>query len=369
MRRITNKQTNYENKVMKKFLPFAASILLLMSACNNGMPDQIEKKHLVGLWGISWDKQADNDGRYDQYFNFKEDGTFEYYKYQDSSRYYHRGIYGTVENASYFYVTYQQFRSFMFIDNIARCILDYDDKSHWVPTRFVPTAMSKKMITLQSAKPEYVHMYFHAADKIPSDWPAEFSASEITLSSDALIHQWDQVNYFEVKGDETTYFYYYEPENMGITFLPDGGLTKCVFFANSVWQHQHDAGAVTDSESITIRNEDCSWTLGDDKVTLTCTQYLKYTNNQDGGISSPSLVTPDEPIALDFKIHELTDYYLILHNASTGRYHVFHKNSSPKQNVRSLQDVRSTSKICGAANVRHVNLQEEKSVFSSHDTH
>ena len=316
---------------MKKYLmALLGGVVMALSGCNDGTVISLRQSQVVGLWGYSTDKVAAADGVYDEYYEFHDDGTFARYVMQDSIRYYLRGTY-TLDDQR-FYLTIKQFRTFMPEAGVYRYVLDYSDQAHWKRVQFMPTACSKSKITLIGSKVNE-STYLHAVKQLPTTWNKEFSAPEIAVTEDAMLAQWNQLDKFVIEGDQSSYYYYYHPEDNGITFLPDGHITRCVFWVNYVWDVYHAAGDIADDEYITVYNQDCSWSLNDDVVTLTCAKYTKYVPNSNGNPTNLQEVTLRTPLKMNFRVHVLTDYYLILLNEQNGCYHAFYRQPLPAANA------------------------------------
>ena len=325
---------------MKKYLNcFICGVIIALSSCNDGSVITLRQNQVVGLWGYSDDSHPAADGRYRAYYEFCDDGTMAYYTMLgDTVALYNRGTY-TIEDHRLSFV-YKHYRVFEKLAGLFRCTYNNTDPDLWRRFNFLPTACTKSRITMIGTEVNK-NSYLHAVKQLPPEWNNEFSAPEIAVTEDALLAQWDQLNMFVCIDDGWNYYYYYQPENNGITLLPDGNLTRCVFWVNYVWQAFNEAGDIADNEYITIYNQDCTWSLSDRVLTLTCSRYIKYNLDMNGQPANVREVALRTPYKKEFWVFELTDYYLTLLNEQNGYHHVFYRQPLPANAPQQIEHDRN----------------------------
>ena len=323
---------------MKKHLTIAGLALLvaslsILTGCEKVEPVAITTGQLVGLWGLSIDENP--TPTYQEYVHFFEDGTFEYYNIAKPSYGYHRGTYKCEETQ--FVMTYNNLRSYVLIDSVYRLSPSYNDQSHLYRAVFTTIEVTNRRITTK----DNATIYYHAATAIPSTWNNELSAPDAKPSTETLIGQWDEVSFYELTNYGTTWWYLLKPVEAGITLLADSAISGGNFWMNRVWNQQKKDGKINASEDIWMAYNDCRWFINDGKLTLTCKAYTAYTPGTDGSRTNERHVSFDEPLAIQFTVHLLTNYYCILYDSESRLFFAFHRHPAKAQGAPQYNGMHS----------------------------
>ena len=300
-------------------------MLLLAAGCTqSNVPDDLY--HLDGLWGLTTDRTAPLDGRYEEYVRFYTDDSFEYFYITSTEYVYHTGSY-TI-NKGEIEMTYKGLRRFAVADEVPRLIDSYYasnslDKGILVITDY---GTDKMVLKANSGK---INLF---KTKEVYGWKDEFSAPAVPVSVDALLGAWDQLDFYQYAGwSGVTWWYFFEPDKNGMTLEEDGVMTYCPFWSNRVLEKQINAYKLSANEQVVINPADCSWSLSGDTLTMTCSRYLAYTPDASGYPTAEHTETPEQPVSIRFMVQTLTPDYLILYNGETMLYHAFCRHKADTQ--------------------------------------
>ena len=306
---------------MKKHLLLISCIALVLAGCKQEEPVPVTIGQLEGLWGLTLEKTPLASGDYEEYVRFKSDGTFEYYNATSQDYSYHRGTYTTANGQ--ITMLYQKLRRFEVVENIPRYTVDFRTTDYWTKGDLTVIDLTDNSMALKTSSGK-CYMF---KTTVISKWNDEFSAPEIAVTEEALLGQWDQINFSQTTGTGSTWWYFYEPAKMGISFAAENALDSCPFWQSRVLEKLRLANILTTSEEVEVNPTDCSWTLNADTIVLTCSQYVAYKADSEGHRSDERTVTPDTPITLKYPVVTLTDYYMILYNKENDLHHSFHKQA------------------------------------------
>ena len=305
----------------KHLLAIISCAAVVLCGCKTEVPVPIPNDQLVGLWGLTLAEQSSQNGVYEEYVRFMDDGNFEYYAITNPEYAYHRGTYTNVDGQ--LTMLYKKLRRFEMVEDVARYTVDVQTDDYWNKGELTIIGITGNSITLKTRSGK---CYMYKATTI-ANWNEEYSAPEIPVTADALLGQWDQVNFSQTSGTGSTWWYFYEPDKMGISFAADAALDSCPFWQSRVLEKLRLDNIVMASELVEVKPADCSWSLNADTITLTCSQYVAYKADSEGHRSNERTVTPETPIALKYPVAILTDYYMIIFNAEANLHHSFHKQA------------------------------------------
>jgi hypothetical protein len=335
----------------KHVILLLAGIVLFGAGCtHSNVPEDLF--YLDGLWGLTTEKVAPASGRYEEYVRFHTDNSFEYYYVTAKASVYHWGSYEILQGDVL--LTYKGLRRFDIADSIPRYTDDY----------YTENSLDKNMITILEYGLDKMVMktgngkcYFFKVTEMYG-WNEEFSAPAITVTEQALLGQWDQLDFYQYGWQGTSWWYFYEPEKNGVTLAEEGVMTDCPFWTNRVLEKMINAGKLTTSEQIDVEPADCSWSLSTDTLTMTCSRYVAYTPDAQGNHTAEHTETPEQPVIIRFLVQRLTPNYLILYNSETMLFHAFYKqitnvppsapqqrNSSPDGRCQAGKSVATISLI------------------------
>ena len=163
---------------------------------------------------------------------------------------------------------------------------------------------------------------------MPSYWRSEFSEYPVTPSTTGMISQWDLVSRYELNGDSYQSWWYYTPDQAGITFASNGELGNCPFWADEIWAMENKAGRVGNNDAVSFNNANCTWTLAGKTLTMTCSAYDRVTYDASGTETSRQKVTPASPIERAYLVYTLSDSWLTLYSTVTLSYYSFLRHST-----------------------------------------
>lgn len=307
---------------MKKHLLIIIScIAVVLCGCKQEEPVPVPDEQLVGLWGLTLAEQPSPNGVYEEYVRFMDDGNFEYYAITNPEYAYHRGTYTNVDGQ--LTMLYKKLRRFEMVEDVARYTVDVQTDDYWNKGELTIIGTSGNSLTLKTHSGK---CYMFKATAI-ADWNEEYSAPEIPVTADALLGQWDQVNFSQTSGTGSTWWYFYEPEKMGISFAAGAALDSCPFWQSRVLEKLRLDNILTADELVEVKPVDCNWSLNADTITLTCSQYVAYKADSEGNRSNERTVTPETPLAMKYPVAILTGYYMILYNSEANLHHSFHKQA------------------------------------------
>lgn len=306
------------------YIIILACIALFGIGCTQGnVPEDLSR--LNGLWGLTTDKVAPADGRYEEYIRFYDDNTFEYYYVTSTTSVYHVGVYSI--SKSELTLNYKGLRRFDVAEDVPRLTDSY----------FSPNSLEQGVMTILDYSADKMlfragssKCYLFPASQIYG-WNDEFSAADVPVTEQELIAQWDQLNFYQYTWQGSTWWYFYEPEKNGVTLASDGIITVCPFWTNRVLEKMINTDKLTISEQVEINPDDCGWSLSGDTLTMTCSRYLAYTPDAAGNRTAEHTEAPEQPVTIRFLVQTLTPYYLVLFNPETNLFHAFyrHKPDTP----------------------------------------
>ena len=316
---------------MKKYcIELLTCLALVCAGCEQrNVPEGLTA--LDGLWGLTTDKTTTADGRYEEYVQFDKDMTFRYYYVTDEASVYHWGSYEILDGDVL--MTYNGLRRFDIVDSIPRYTDDYyvENRPDKSMLQIIDYAQDKIVMKNSNGK-----CYFFRATKVYG-WNDDFSAPAIPVTVDALLAQWDQLDFYQYYWQSTTWWYFYEPEKNGMILAADGAMTYCPFWENRVLEKMLNAGTLTSSEKAALDPIDCSWLLSADTLMMACSRLVAYTPDAQGNRTAEHTVTPEQPITIRFLVQRLTPTYLILYNPETQLFHAFcrHQEAAEAQKAVS----------------------------------
>lgn len=310
---------------MKKTILLFSCLILLLSGCSNNDPSQIKQSNLIGLWGLSADKNPKNDNRYEEFVRFKDDGTFEYYWIGADKYSFHRGTYSVDEKS--FALVYKDIRTFVIDHGIIRYTFSSKDSRYWDRANFPILAVSSKLIT--TGDNEFWKYYFHATESLSSEWPSEeIIAPETPVTEQALPGQWDLVSYYQIEAKQYTWWNIITPEEQGITLLSGGNMVNAYFWANCIYNQLSQTGEIAADENIYINYSDIRWLCNQESITLTCTKCQAIRYDGQGNKLSERVIDFATPFAMRFTVQSFNPYYMIMYSPDADKYFVFHKNQA-----------------------------------------
>lgn len=212
-------------------------------------------------------------------------------------------------------------------ENITRCKAEFKDDEDIVrySDLFVISISDSEI----EAELNYKKVYLRKAS-LPSYWRSEFSETPVTPSANGLVSQWDLVSRYVLHGDSYESWWYYTPEQSGITLMQNGTLGSCTFWANELWAIENNAGRVGDNDGVSILGRNCTWTLSGRTLTITCSSYDRVQYDASGKETSRKTVTPATPVSSSYYVHTFSASWLTLYSKVTQSYYSFlrHKTTS-----------------------------------------
>ena len=322
---------------MKRLLYFIAALCLVACEPNTPNnpeeqdPDTINKSQFVGVWAVSSNNDDEEAVSIRWYIQFNEDGTWEILSTNVSDvKYYvcENGTYSIKDST--ITLVYKNLRGYFYKNNIPRIACSYATKDLYPGSSDDPTQsydiveISKDKISTTVFDTPY---YFYYMSEKPTIWDARFFESEKEVTEEALIAQWDHVNYFTQTAERYSWWYYDNPEEQGIQLLADEKVGPFNFWSSLLWNKLVTEGIISSEQGISMYQYDCSWSLRDKTVSLTCAKYRIY-NYVDGNWEPGEEVVPESPISADLTVHSFRESFLILHCDWNDTYYVFTPGSA-----------------------------------------
>lgn len=304
---------------MKKILFLLASIALVISACDPIEPSRFQQSDLEGLWGFSLQSDASAPDAYDEYLRLLQDGSFQYVYFEGDEITCQEGTW-TLRD-SVFTMTYTKTQYFFIYDDVLRIGGQYvmDNAS---PYRFSLLNFSKEKVELVSGNG--VKAYLHAISQQPAKLRPELFEPAIPVTTQALERTWDHVNYYFVNDQGAfQWWYYYQPSQNGICLLPDGKMKNFHFWLNWIGNYLYNNQLLADDDFLMIYADACSWQLKDNKLIMSCSEYVVYNLDEKGDMQNAHTVTPFEPIEQEFIISTFTEHFMVLYCKYDKRSYVF----------------------------------------------
>lgn len=75
----------------KHLLVIISCAAVVLCGCKTEVPVPVPNDQLVGLWGLTLAEQPSQNGVYEEYLRFMDNGNFEYYAITNPEYAYHRG--------------------------------------------------------------------------------------------------------------------------------------------------------------------------------------------------------------------------------------------------------------------------------------
>ena len=278
---------------------------------------------IVGVWGVSDKKTPVADEDYNTYYRFNSDGIVELFDIADVAFRYYPGKYSTVDNSVRYH--FSQFRQFEIAENTPRYV--WHDSRGIFGLGFDIKEATKSMIRYTNSNGEY---YLHAVKSIPSFWNEEFSAADVKPTEESIVGQWDFVDVYQLTPAGTRYWSIVEPAKGGMSMLSGGAMGNAQFWVDQLHATLRGKSMIALDKDIWVSYADCRWTVSD-KVTLSCSRYQVGTTSDQGEFKPEEEVIPETPVTVEFDVHALSEYYMILsayeYRISDRAYYAFHRHS------------------------------------------
>ena len=329
----------------KTLLIVLACVGILASSCKKDSPASIDVKTLTGVWGVSDSKQVLAEDSYVGYFRFYEDKTIETFSMYETGCLYNIGLFNIADNlVSY---KYNQVREYAYQTGFTRYVMHINNEER--KYGFNVLEVSKDLILYSNSNGKF---YLHRVKDIPGSWDAELSAPSVEATPESLIGQWDFINIYRVESyGKTTFLSVNDPASNGMILHRKNGMDKCQFWINYLYYKLIADKQIDAAQDINVTYADCQWSV-DKSLTLSCSRYRVGKIDSQGQFVAEQEMTPEEPVKVEFAIHALTDYYLILsaydYQLGTTGYYAFHHGSVTKTNMPEQQEVGSTADRCSS---------------------
>ena len=313
---------------MKKVLRLLVVMVCVGMAANGckGKEEPIDidaAECIVGLWGVSDTRTPAGDEEYSVYYRFTSDRTLELYDISETVYRYYTGRYATVENS----VRYQfdQFRQFEIKEKLPRYV--WHDNNGILGLGFKIKEATESMIRYTNSNGEY---YLHAVQSIPSFWNEEFSAADVKPTAETVAGQWDFVDVYQLTPSGTRYWSIVEPAKGGMSLLSGGAMNNAQFWVDYLHATLRGKNMIALGKDIWVSYDDCRWTVSD-TLTLSCSRYQVGTTSDQGEFKPEEEVIPETPITVEFDVHALSEYYMILsayeYRIGARAFYAFHRHS------------------------------------------
>ena len=327
-------------------------------------PQKTAADKLIGLWGVSDSKTPSEDNVYSECFRFGKDGALERYVMTESDFWYDEGTYnysensidpGTQSKSSNGYINFSITEERHF--GITNGLTIYVERSTTTQGHLGFTIVEQTDDRIQY-KTQSKAGYMHALSSLPANWNPEFSSPEISVSEASFVGVWDLVSLFMNTSEGVDCKYAKSPETRGITLQPDNKTSDCYFWIDYIWSKAVASGTISSDEDIYVNYDDCSWSLGNGVLTLSCSQYKVGHTNSDGSFSSTGSIVPETPIVQNFIIEQLTDYYLIVSSYDYAfkslAHYAFHKRPEAGSQKSEVKGQKSNGRKY--ANYKYVKI-------------
>lgn len=312
------------------------SIMLLACMCGQFVSCKKSKDEPVSpasypITGV-WRMYTSENGQLtptESYFRIKDDNTADLL-----------GMMGTTANPTYvFYtgiytskngwitITYRSRSFYKIQNNVIRCIEELkDSEKYWVYSNIYIYSNSGNEMTVDINNMKSCVL---KKSSLPSYWRSEFSEAPVTPTTELMVEQWNLVCKYILNQDGTAnYWVSNNPASSGITFLQNGELGKCNFWANEVWAIENNAGRVGENDGVSFPSSNCSWFLTGKTLTMTCSAYDRVVYDSSGNEISRQHITPSSPITGTYNIYTFSASWLTLYSRSTQAYYSFLRNSN-----------------------------------------
>ncbi len=328
---------------MKKTLIWVIAALILFTACSTtNPPDNVDQDQnqtdtenisisnqlLTGIWSLSTEDAQEMASYYIQFFG---DGTWQkIWQYTGDMTYYvaDQGTY--TADDSHIILIHKTERQYFYQNKILRVACSYDYKSKY-PTGYPYQDFEVLKVTndkITSSFSGYTYTFRRLQQK-PDSWDPRFFENEKNVSEASLAGAWDRVNNFTqtITPNDFNYqwWYFYNPNEAGIELLPNGEVQNAYFIAYLVHDKLVADGVITEDQLISIFSEECSWSLSNKSITLTCSRcYLIDGENAQEYQLNPTF-------SANLSVYSLTETFLILYWDFNQMYYVFSPGTSASQ--------------------------------------
>lgn len=333
---------------MKKVLRLLVVMVCVGMAANGckGKEEPIDidaAEYIVGVWGVSDKKTPVADEDYNTYYRFNNDGTVELFDIADVAFRYYPGKYSTVDNSVRYH--FSQFRQFEIQEKLPRYV--WHDNNGILGLGFDIKEATKSMIRYTNSNGDF---YLHAVKSIPSFWNEEFSAADVKPTAETVAGQWDFVDVYQLTPAGTRYWSIVEPAKGGMSMLSGGAMGNAQFWVDQLHATLRGKNMIASDKDIWVSYDDCRWTVSD-KLTLSCSRYKVGTTSDQGEFKPEEEVIPETPVTVEFDVHALSEYYMILsaydYRIGDRAYYAFHRHSEEAGSAPARSEMKKgTSKAC-----------------------
>lgn len=304
---------------MKKSLTWIAAVLILFTACslentpdsgNQSQSKTITNQFLSGIWSVSPDDAQDMASFYVQFYS---DGTWKrLWQYAGDVTYYVADTGTYIANDTLILLVHKAERHYFYQNNILRvaCSFDY---ANIYPDQYPYQGFEVFYISKDSIAASYweYNYNFRRLQELPDSWDPRFFEPEKTVSEASLIGVWDQVNHFSQTATPSEFhfnwWYYDYPNYAGIELLPNGKVQMPFLIAFLLKDKLIYDGIIPDTQEVSVADDDCSWAMDNNSITLTCSKYSIF--NGDSDVEYP--LTPT--FTANLSINSFTETFLILY--------------------------------------------------------
>ncbi len=336
------------------FLTMLAVLALSFTACNkkdepqNPVEDQPKASQFVGMWGFSL--EDDGNPYFQWYLNFTQDGRAEeLFVWDENGSSYAGGYSGTyvVEDSTLTFYT-EKYTAFTTYNEVPR-LVNINKRSLYGKYTILEIESDKITVVFNKTL-----CYLHRLSEMPAGYRPEYFEPDKAASPEALIGQWDQLDFFTIHEDGSFTWWAYEyPSYNGMHLLADG---KFNYNYWSEWITIWCTKNVTDMPTywgFSYRPENLSWELFQRlDLNLFCSQFDFYECDAEGNMieGTTRTITPADPKLYTYKIFSLTDHYMVLYGTDTNMYYVFTPGHeaptwAPKQGVNDKKMQKITEKF------------------------
>ena len=313
---------------MKKVLRLLVVMVCVGMAANGckGKEEPIDidaAECIVGVWGVSDQKTPVGDEEYSAYYRFTSERTVELYDISETVYRYYTGLYSTAGNGVRYH--FDQFRQFEIQEKLPRYV--WHDNNGILGLGFDIKEATKSMIRYTNSNGDF---YLHAVKSIPSFWNEEFSAADVKPTAETVAGQWDFVDVYQLTQAGTRYWSIVEPAKGGMSMLSGGAMKDAQFWVDYLHATLRSKNMIALDKDIWVSYDDCRWTVSD-KLTLSCSRYQVGTTSDQGEFKPEEEVIPETPVTVEFDVHALSEYYMILsayeYRIGDRAYYAFHRHS------------------------------------------
>ena len=310
-------------------------VAILFVSCDFNMPSVndfdpnagTEKKGsssaLAGLWGSEYDKQRPDTTKFNWFYRFDKDSTFECY-FADTYSSYRKGTYTRKESVIVLKSNHE--RHFTTVENRSRLYAIYD-ATHNPQDLYTDTleirSLSKDSLVLYSAARKEGYC-FYPVSTLGKKWNKEYSEPAVTATQGSLTAQWDILDYYILS--DSQWWYFYDPVYSGMLLKPNSKIGDGTFIQDRLEEKLRETGVLTNEEYVSVAAADCSWSFSQ-TLTLTCTKCTTYMVDASGNVYNQTTMSPKNPYKMEYSVFLMTDHYLVLFSKEQSRYYVFYLHS------------------------------------------